>query len=65
MGSGQCGVADHVAKEDDMNPLFFLKKKNLILLLFNILAENCMKMKEFGPKGGMHPNCVLGSTNEM
>ena len=25
-----------------------------VLLFFNFMAENCMKMKEFGP-GGMRP----------
>ena len=24
-------------------------------ILFQIFAENCMKMKEFGPPGGAHP----------
>ena len=26
-----------------------------IAIIFQIFAENCMKMKEFGPLGGTHP----------
>ena len=26
-----------------------------IAIIFHIFAENCMKMKEFGPPGGAHP----------
>ena len=35
-------------------------------LLTYYLAENCMKMKEFGPRGGVHPwRPSLGSANEI
>ena len=34
--------------------------------LFIIFAENCMKMKEFGPPGGARvPGAPLGSANEL
>ena len=26
-----------------------------IAIIFHIFAENCMKMKEFGPRGGARP----------
>ena len=32
-----------------------------VLLFFNFFAENCMKMKEFGPGGGS----PLGSANVL
>ena len=35
-----------------------------VLLFFNFFAENCMKMKEFGPPGGARvPGAPLGSAN--
>ena len=35
-----------------------------IALIFHIFAENCMKMKEFGPPGGARvPGAPLGSAN--
>ena len=35
-----------------------------IAIIFHIFAENCMKMKEFGPPGGVHvPGTPLGSAN--
>ena len=30
----------------------------------NFLQKNCMKMKEFGPRGGGIPGAPLGSVNE-
>ena len=35
-----------------------------IAIIFHIFAENCMKMKEFGPRGGRVPGTPLGSANE-
>ena len=36
-----------------------------IAIIFQIFAENCMKMKEFGPPGGAHiPGAPLGSAND-
>ena len=36
-----------------------------IAIIFHIFAENCMKMKEFGPPGGARvPGAPLGSANE-
>ena len=33
-------------------------------IIFQFFAENCMKMKEFGPPGGAHvPGAPLGSAN--
>ena len=34
-----------------------------IAIIFHIFAENCMKMKEFGPPGGGVPCAPLGSSN--
>ena len=35
-----------------------------IAIIFHIFAENCMKMKEFGPPGGARvPGAPLGSAN--
>ena len=34
-------------------------------LICNFFAENCMKMKEFGPLGGAHPWRPLRSANEF
>ena len=35
-----------------------------IAIIFHIFAENCMKMKEFGPPGGARvPGVPLGSAN--
>ena len=35
-----------------------------IAIIFHIFAENCMKMKEFGPPGGARvPGTPLGSAN--
>ena len=34
-----------------------------IAIIFKIFAENCMKMKEFGP-GGRVPGAPLGSAND-
>ena len=35
-----------------------------IAIIFQIFAENCMKMKEFGPPGGARiPGAPLGSAN--
>ena len=37
-----------------------------IAIIFHIFAENCMKMKEFGPpggEGGRVPGAPLGSAN--
>ena len=37
-----------------------------IAIIFHIFAENCMKMKEFGPPGGARvPGAPLGSANEI
>ena len=38
-----------------------------IAIIFHIFAENCMKMKEFGPPGGARvPGAPpLGSANDM
>ena len=37
-----------------------------IAIIFHIFAENCMKMKEFGPPGGARvPGAPLGSANEL
>ena len=36
-----------------------------IAIIFHIFAENCMKMKEFGPPGGARvPGAPLGSAND-
>ena len=35
-----------------------------IAIIFHIFAENCMKMKEFGPRGGHVPGAPLGSAND-
>ena len=36
-----------------------------IAIIFQIFAENCMKMKEFGPPGGARvPGAPLRSANE-
>ena len=35
-----------------------------IAIIFQIFAENCMKMKEFGPRGGASLAPPLGSANE-
>ena len=35
-----------------------------VLLFFNFFAENCMKMKEFGPPGDV-PGAPLGSANDL
>ena len=32
-------------------------------IIFQIFAENCMKMKEFGPGGARFPGAPLGSAN--
>ena len=34
-----------------------------IAIIFQIFAKNCMKMKEFGPPGGLVPGAPLGSAN--
>ena len=37
-----------------------------IAIIFHIFAENCMKMKEFGPPGGARiPGAPLGSANAV
>ena len=37
-----------------------------IAIIFQIFAEDCMKMKEFGPPGGARvPGAPLGSANEL
>ena len=38
-----------------------------IAIIFHIFAENCMKMKEFGPPGGgaRVPGAPLGSANVL
>ena len=36
-----------------------------IAIIFQIFAENCMKMKEFGPPGGAHPWHPLTSANDQ
>ena len=37
-----------------------------VLLFFKFFAENCMKMKEFGPPGGARvPGAPLGSANDL
>ena len=35
-----------------------------IAIIFHIFAENCVKMKEFGPPGGV-PGAPLGSANVL
>ena len=35
-----------------------------IAIIFQIFAENCMKMKEFGPPGGARPWRPLRSAND-
>ena len=35
-----------------------------IAIIFQIFAENCMKMKEFGPQGGARPWSPLRSAND-
>ena len=35
-----------------------------IAIIFQIFAKNCMKMKEFGPRGARVPDAPLGSANE-
>ena len=38
-----------------------------IAIIFQMFAENCMKMKEFGPRGGGRASLAppLGSANEI
>ena len=36
-----------------------------IAIIFHIFAENCMKMKEFGPPGGRAFGAPLGSANDI
>ena len=36
-----------------------------IAIIFQIFAENCMKMKEFGPQGARVPGAPLGSANDL
>ena len=36
-----------------------------IAIIFHIFAENCMKMKKFGPRGGRVPGAPLGSANGL
>ena len=36
-----------------------------IWILLQFFAENCMKMKEFGPSGGMHPLHPLRSATDL
>ena len=36
-----------------------------IAIIFHIFAENCMKMKEFGPSGGASLAPPLGSANDL
>ena len=41
-----------------------LRYVNADAIIFQIFAENCMKMKEFGSPGGRVPGATLGSAND-
>ena len=63
MGGGLVGMLNTVA-----DPGFFPgggAPTPKIAIIFQIFAENCMKMKEFGPGGGRVPGASLGSANAI